>query len=238
MTLHSFQFGERFVSNSLGHLQRYGVNLTIGYDFAEYRDVLKAARPDHELGAPFDPNIHDLNKHNAFWMIGTNRDGDIMHTQAIRMLDLAGQCVSDYFLKRFSEFPPSGVDIDLNRSRYRAGPGAMRMSGNVAYHGEFWMGGAPGEYRGTGISSVLSRYGFWEAMQHYDPDHIVAFMAQAVAFKGLAERTGWMHTEPGALRWFPEGRDTPIEGFMAYLHREDLHYLLDIPLSDVIRKAA
>jgi len=46
-------------------------------------------------------------------------------------------------------------------------------------------------------------------LQHWDPDHIVAFMVKAVAYKGLAERTGWMHTEPGALNWYLRGNDSP-----------------------------
>ncbi|MEM6304871.1 MAG: hypothetical protein AAF744_09130 [Pseudomonadota bacterium] len=187
---------------------------------------------------PFDPDIHDLTGESAFWILGHNAAGEVIHTQAIRMLDIGASHVGDYFRHNFLEFPPPGVNLDLKRCRYRAGPGAMRMRGRVAYHGEFWIGGNAGAYRGTGLSCVLSRYGFWHAIQTWDPDHILAFMVKAVAFKGLAERAGWMHTEPGALRWFIQGRDAPVEGFMAYMDREDLHYLLDLPMSDLLEMAA
>lgn len=238
MTLISMQTGDRFVASSAEIFQRYGVTLRIGYDFDEYRELLKEARPDHILGAPFDPNLHTMNAENALWITGRNVEGELIHTQALRILDMGGRSVGDYFTKDFREFPPSGVNLDLERSRYRAGPGAMRMRGKTAYHGEFWIGGGKGQYRGMGLSCVLGRYGFWEAMQHWDPDNIVAFMVKAVAFKGLAERTGWMHTEPGALRWFLRGNDVPVEGFMAYMHREDLRYVLELPLADLIVKAA
>ena len=40
-------------------------------------------------------------------------------------------------------------------------------------------------------------------------------MARTVAFKGFAERMGYMHNEPGALRWYRKGSDVPMEGFLS-----------------------
>jgi hypothetical protein len=238
MLIHNMTCGERFVSSTASVLEHHGIGITLGYDFDEYRKLMGEARPDHCVGAPFDPDLHDLNDKNAFWMIGQNRHGEIMHTQTLRTLDIGQRTVGDYFLDQFRDFPPPGVPIDMQRSQYRVGPGANRMKGQVAYHGEFWIGGEPGEYRGSGLSSILSRLGFWEALQRWDLDHIVAFMAQAVAFKGLVERAGWMHTDPGALQWYLKEKDTPIDGFMAYLHREDIHFLLDLPEEQKFSKAA
>jgi hypothetical protein len=238
MTLMPLQSDARFAASSTAIFQQYGVTLEIGYDFEIYRDHLKEARPEHVLGVPYDPKLQRMTENDSLWIIGRNRAGSIVHTQALRMLDMRGLSVGDYFGQRFREFPPSGVDLDLARSRYRAGPGAARMRGQVAYHGEFWIGGADKELRGMGLSCVLGRYGFWQAIQHWDPDHIVAFMARPVAFKGLAERTGWMHTEPGALHWFLRDQEKPIEGFLAYMHRDDLRYVLDLPLADLVAQAA
>lgn len=238
MTLLTMQTGDRFVANSAEIFQRYGVTLEVGYDFEEYRSLLAEARPEHELGAPYDPNVHNMTRHNALWIVGRNLDGEIVHTQAIRMLEMQGQTVGEYFTNRFREFPPSVPGLDLQRSRFRAGPGAKRMRGSVAYHGEFWIAPGADSLRGQGMSCVLGRYGFFEAIQHWDPDHMVAFMAKGIAFKGLAERTGWMHTQPGALRWFLKDVAEPIEGFMAYMDRDDLHYVLELPLNDLVALAA
>jgi hypothetical protein len=238
MTLITMQTGDRFVAHSSEIFQRFGITLEVGYDFEEYRRLLKIARPEHELGAPYDPRVQDLTPQNAFWIVGRNLEDEIVHTQAVRMLDLTGQSVGEYFINRFREFPPSVPELDLARSRFRAGPGAKRMRGSVGYHGEFWIAPGADSLRGQGMSCVLGRYGFFEAIQHWDPDHMVAFMAKGIAFKGLAERTGWMHTQPGALRWFLKGNDVPIEGFMAYMDREDLHYVLELPLNDLVSLAA
>lgn len=238
MTLLTMQTGERFIASSSDIFNEYGLSLEVGYDFETYRNHLAVARPDHTLGAPFDPKLQNMNSDNAFWIVGRNVDGDIVHTQTLRLLQLQDMTVGEYLAANFRSFPPSDVDLDLLRSRYRAGPGARHMRGRVAYHGEFWIGGARGELRGQGVSCVLARYGFWEAIQHWDPDHIIAFILKPVAFKGLVERAGWMHTDPCALRWFERGNDIPMETFMAYMHREDLHFILELPLRELFAMAA
>jgi len=238
MSFQSIDYRERFIASRAKILGDFGINLLIGSDFSEYRHLLSKARSDHEIGAPFDPELHSLDASNAVWIMGETTDGRLVHTQALRLLEIGSGTLSDYLLSRFVDFPPSGVELDWGKCKYRPGPGAMRMGGQIAYHGEFWIDGSNEAYRGTGLSSVFSRCGYWEAMQRWDPDHIFAFMAKPVAFKGLAERAGWMHTEPGALRWVMKGHDTALEGFLAYLHRYDLEYLLDVPLNDQMAMAA
>lgn len=238
MTLYSANDDAHFMAASLDILHRNSVDLTIGSDFEEYRSLLAEGRPDHLIGAPFDPERHELDETNGIWIVGRDAEGRIMHTQALRLLDINQQPLSEYLRRGFREFPPSGLDIDFKRSRYRAGPGAHRISGSVVYHGEVWMGGAPGRYRGTGLSCVLGRYAFLVAMQKWSPDHVFGFMPKPVAFKGFAERQGYMHAEPGCLRWFIKGQAVPLEGFMVYMSNEDIRFMLDMPLRELLALAA
>ena len=121
----------------------------------------------------------------------------------------------------------------MGRSRFKAGPGAKRIAGKVCYHGEVWMGGAPGQFRGSGVSSILGRFAFLTALQQWSPDYVFGFMPKPVAHKGFVERQGYMHAEPFALRWFIKGKADPLEGFLAYMSREDLHFVLDMPEADL-----
>ncbi|WP_298919343.1 hypothetical protein [uncultured Roseobacter sp.] len=234
MTFQSMNEGAQFVATSRDILLQNQITVTIGTNFFEYRDLLEEERPQQVLGAPFDPEVHDMNAGNAFWLVAHDVDGLLMHTQASRLIDLKQKTLSGYMLKKFREFPPAIPDLDLKRSRYRASPGANRITGHVVYHGEVWMGGSPGQYRGSGLSTVLARYGLHEAMRRWDPDYIFGFMARTVAYKGFAERMGYMHNEPGALRWYRKGQDTPLEGFVSYLSNEDTRYLLEMPVVDVV----
>lgn len=238
MTLLTMNASDRFVANSTEIFQNHGVKLEVGYDFEVYRELLAEARPDHILGDPFDPNLHEMTPENALWIVGRTAEGKIMHTQAMRMLDLDGLSVGAYFTRRFREFPPSGVDLDLDRSRFRAGPSAKKMLGTCAYQGEYWIAPGNSGLRGRSLSGVLGRYAFVQAMQHWDPDHIMAFMVKATAMRGLAEQGGYMHTQPGALRWYIRGVEAPVEGFMLHMSRDDLDYVLNLPVHDFIAMAA
>ncbi|MGJ8547092.1 MAG: hypothetical protein ACSHWZ_16725 [Sulfitobacter sp.] len=234
MTTQALGHGDRFAAHSLQALADSGIELTVGHDFETYRELLREARPDHILGDPFEPRLHQMDASNALWIVGRNAKGQLMHTQAMRMIDTYGMGLADYLRNNFRAFPPSGVDLDLHRSRYRAGPGGASIEGSVCYHGEYWIGQTPREFRGTGLSSILGRYAFWEARRRWDPDYVFAFMQKSVVFKGFAARHAYMHVEPGALRWFLRGQDTPIEGYMAYMGRAEMRFVLDMPLSDFI----
>lgn len=238
MTIQGLSAEDRFSATSYDLLDRFGIKLTLGHDFEEYRQLMAQGREGHMLGAPFDPTIHTLNKHTGIWVIGRDADGTIMHTQALRMLDLEGGSLGTYLRRRFREFPPSGLDLDMARSRYTAGPGAKRISGRVVYHGEVWMGGTPGQYRGTGVSSILGRFAFLTALQTWSPDYVFGFMPKPVANKGFVTRQGYMHAEPFALRWYVKGKPDPMEGYLAYMSREDMQFVLDMPEHDLAALAA
>ncbi len=238
MTIQIIRESARFIASSRNILRLNGLDLTVGSDFEEYAEIVRRERPMQALGAPFDPNRVKLTSANSFWLVGRNSADELIHTQACRVVPLRGKNLGNYLMRSFRDYPPAVPDLDLKRSRYRATPGAHRIDGTVVYHGEVWMAPEKGMYRGSGLSTVMARSGLLEAMQKWDPDWLFGFMAQNVAFKGFAERMGYMHNEPGALRWYREGNDRPMEGFLSYLSRDELNYLLEMPVDDIVAQAA
>ena len=238
MAIQGLSVENRFEAASNDVLDRFGISLSVGHDFDTYKSHVAEARPDHAVGNPFDPDVHHLDRSNAVWVVGRDRTGRIMHTQALRLLPTGADPLSDYFRRNFREFPPSGPDIDLRRSRYRAGPGAKRLRGRIVYSGETWVGGDPGQYRGTGLSGILGRYAFLVAMRHLQPDYVVGFMTKPVAYKGFCLRMGFMHAEPFALRWVLRNEPEPIECAMVYMSDDDMRFMLDLPSTEYASIAA
>ncbi len=238
MAIHGLQAEDRFKAASADILDRFGVRLTIGTDFDQYYDLAAAARPDHRVGDPFNPEKHDMTPGKACWIVGRDREDRLMHLQVLRLLPTQQLTVGEYFRQRFHEFSPSELDIDFVRSRYRAGPGAKRMSGKIVYSGETWVGGEPGQYRGTGISSVLGRFALLTALREFSADYVVGFMTKPVAYKGFCLRMGFMHAEPMALRWFVKGKPDALEGVMVYMSDEDIRFMLDLPTTELEAMAA
>lgn len=227
-----------FIATSRDILRSHGIEITIGSNFEDYSHIIKSERKVQNLGAPFDHEKYDLVAGESFWLIGRNKNGELIHTQAAKKVHLKGKNLAGHLLHHFRDFPPPLPGVDFDRSRFRATPGAHRIEGDVVYHGEVWMAPEDGTYRGTGLSTVLARTGLLEIMRRWNPDYIYGFMLRQVAFKGFSERMGYFHNEPGALHWQIAGRDDPLEAFLTWLSEEDAKFLLDIPVEDLVKHAA
>lgn len=238
MTVQLLNEGAEFFAATHDILRAAGIRIEVGTDFVDYIKIVEKGRKAQGLGAPFDPKLHDLKEENAFWLVAYNSDGKLIHTQAAKLVAMDGMSLSEYMIGRYCEFPPPLPDIDFVRSRYRATPGSHAIRGEVVYHGDIWISQDTGEYRGVGLSSVFARYGLMLIMERWDPDYIFGFMARTVAFKGFAERMGYMHNEPGALRWYRLGNDSAMEGFLSYLSNDDVRYLFEMSLYELVQKAA
>lgn len=233
MTFAIMESGPKFRAISHDILYQNGVSVRCGTDFSAYKKMMQKERAHQMMALPFEPEVLEKDDCGAFWMIARDAMGGLIHTQAARLVDLEGKTFPEYMTKGFRAFPPPLPDLDPDRSRYRPSPGARHICGRVVYHGDVWMGGAPQQYRGTGLSTVLARMALQEMMETFSPDYIFGLMARTVACKGFAERMGYMHNEPGAVTWYREGQDAALEGYLSYLSREDTEYVLSMPLPDV-----
>jgi len=231
MSIHNTFEGAQFIATIADIVKENGITLQVGTNFTEYAEIIECERVAQPLGVPFDNRRTHIDSSNGFWIIGRDIEGELIHTQALRLIDLAGLSLSNYLVERFTDFPPVGIDLDFARSRYHPGPGARSMFGAVCYHGEFWLKDC---YRGTGISSVLARFALVSSLLKWSPDYVIGFMPRPIAFKGLAEREGYMHAEPGCLYWHRSDSEKILEGFMVWMGREDIKHILGIPLHGLV----
>lgn len=233
MALYGLKIEERFQAIAGDVFSRLGITLEIGTDFRKFEAYIREARPDHPIGDPFNPDLHDLTPETACWIVGRDSDGKIIHLHALRLLPLEGQSAGEYFRKNFHGFSPPELDIDFERSRFRACPDIQRMTGRVVYSGEVWIGGEPGQFRGTGLISYLMRFAMLTVMNVFDGDYMVGFVARPVAQKGATLRFGYMHVDPLALRWYVRGNPDPLEGVFVYMGEEDMRYTMDISSAEL-----
>ena len=232
MSIHSTFEGAQFLTQASDIAMKNGISLQVGTCFKDYADLIATQRQHQPVGQPFDDALNDFDAGSGFWIAGRNQDGALIHTQAMRILNLQGRPLSGYLAKGYLDFPPAGVDLDLEKSYYHPGPSAHKIHGTVCYHGDFWLSA---DYRGTGLANVLARFALASGLLKWSPDFIIGFMIRQVAFKGLAEREGYMHSEPGALFWHRADLDQALEAFMVWMANEDLEYLLSIPLQGMTR---
>lgn len=234
MTIHDTFAGAQYVTKIVDGAFDMGINLQVGSDFHEYSQLVADHRPEQPLGAPFDPTLQGINAENGFWIVGWARDGRLVHTQAMRLFDLGAVRLSDYLVQNFRNFPPAGLDLDMDGSSYLPGPGARRIDGTACYHGEAWLKGGDSGFRGTGLAGALARFALATAVLRWSPDHIFGFMPERHAFRGLVEREGYMHSDPGALIWRRADGADPLRGYMVWMGREDLSHLMTLPALDLV----
>ncbi len=228
--------GARYLSETANALKSQHLHIEVGDDFERYAQIVKDGRPEQPLGPPFDPTKQFLPAARGIWIIGRNSKGVLVHTQAMRLLDLYDQTLARYLSSRFGDFPPGGVGIDHDGSWFRPGPGAAKITGRAVYHGEMWLKD-DSAYRGRGLIDLLARFSFLTAMLHWQPDFLFGFMLRPIARRGLAEREGYMHCDPYCLSWKIEGRNEPLDCNMVWMALEDLRHVMHVPTKEVMEPA-
>ncbi|MEM7290247.1 MAG: hypothetical protein AAF412_07775 [Pseudomonadota bacterium] len=85
-----------------------GVHVEVGANFPSFCERLERAAERHPVNPAFDPAYCSLEADQAFWMIGTNQQGELVHTQAVKLLDLQAGTLADYFGGRIWDFRSHG----------------------------------------------------------------------------------------------------------------------------------
>lgn len=221
--------GCRFVSTIVELVAARGVVLEVGSDFSAFEKALKAQPERNVLAPKFDPQTNDLGEGSAFWILGRDPYGEVVHTQAVQVIDLEGSTLASYLEKRFCDFVPAGHRIDAGKSRYCPAPGSRAIAGRVCYHGELWLKGGPAGYRGAGMTAVLARLAMVLSLMRWSPDYVFGFMFPLAACRGLAAREGYMHTEPGSIYWAVPQQAETLEEWAVWMSREDIRHIMQIP---------
>ncbi len=226
MTITDIHVVSEFISSVLKILGENGIIIRTGSDFHEFEERLKRQPLRHSIGPKFTPQNNELCEKSGFWIIGEDRRGEIVHTQAVRTLDLEGHSLAYYMKKQYQEFIP--YPIDEQKSGYCSAPGSTGISGLVCFHGELWLKGGPNGYRGTSITALLARLAMAMSLARWSPDHIFGFMYPDAAYKGLAAREGYQHMEPRSMFFSLPGREKVHNLWIVWMNREDIRYITSI----------
>ncbi|MEL6167498.1 MAG: hypothetical protein AAFR35_02320 [Pseudomonadota bacterium] len=209
------------VSSLVQELESAGMRVEIGGDFAQYR-VHRGAQADRGAIYPmFDVASSYIDKSNGFWICGFSESNELIHTQAVRLLDLSDVTLAQHLKMHRHKYitPNTTPDPDLT---FYSGPEALEaISGRVCYHGDFWLRSRGlGGPRSQGATSVLSRIMFEIMCQCWSPDFVFALVPKQLAAKGAHLRYGYSHCEPG--KWIGPDQQVTEEDYMIWMNARDL----------------
>lgn len=217
-----------FTAAANAYINSQGIHLEVDADFRRYADHVGSARPERPIATPFCAKRHFLSQDDGFCVLGRDKEGQVVHTQAMRKIVLSEQSLSDFLSEQFHQFPLAEPEPDFSSATYVSGPGARQITGVTFYHGDFWLDDT---YRKTALSAVLSRFAQALCLLHWKPDYVFGFMPNPIAFKGLAEREGYMHSDPFSLRWSLSGQERAVECFLVWQSRHDIEHIIQGPVT-------
>lgn len=149
----------------------------------------------------FDPAF-GIGEAEAFCIIGRDRAGDVVATQAGRLYNWTDTSFHEECenLRILYDHPNRHKRSD--ESIEVTAPSAKRVRGRVVFSGAVWN---RRDFRGGLLSSLLPRIGRAYALTRWSTDYTASFMAEDVVKGGVAERVGYRNVE-----WEIRMRHTPV----------------------------
>jgi hypothetical protein len=209
------------VSGLINELKEAGMRIELGDDFSEYRIYRNSQKDRSHLYPMFDAASSYIDETNGFWICGFNQADELIHTQAVRLIDISGVSLGQHLKVHRHKYitPNTTPDPDLT---FYSGPRALRaITGRVCYHGEFWlMARGLGGPRSQGVTPLLSRIIFELIYSMWKPDYSFAFVPKQLAAKGAHLRYGFNHCENGA--WIGPDKQVTEEDYLIWMSSKDI----------------
>lgn len=225
MTAHNLFTMINNVSNLINELESAGVFLEIGGDFASYRRLRSKQTDRSDLFPMFDVASSYVDASNAFWVCGFDENNELVHTQAIRLLNLHNMSLAEHLREHRHKYITPNTSPDPDFTYFSDLPSLDRISGNVCYHGEFWIKGGKGGHRSQGFTALLSRIVFELALKLWSPDYVFGFVPMPLALKGIPVRYGYSHCEFGV--WHGPEHEVTSEESLVWMSNQDMHTFLE-----------
>jgi hypothetical protein len=213
------------VSDIIKELQVSGMRVEVGDDFSRYRNFRNSCLDRGGLFPIFDTASSFIDETNGFWICGFNEADELVHTQAVRLLDLSGISLGKHLDMHRHKYvvPDTTPDPDLT---FFEGPEALKaVTGSVGYCGDFWLRSRGlGGPRSQGATSLLSRLLFEIVQQAWKPDFVFAFVPKQLAAKGAHLRYGYSHCEPG--KWIGPDQQVTDEEYLIWMNASDIENVI------------
>ena len=209
------------LSNSLNELDHAGIHVEICDDFAKYRSYRSQQSDRGPIYPMFDVASSYIDHTNGFWVCGFNTNGELVHTQAVRLLDLTETSLATHLNIHRHKYitPDTTPDPDLT---FYSGPEALKtITGKVCYQGDFWLRASGlGGPRSQGATALLSGILLQIMISSWNPSFVFAFVPQRLAAKGAHLRYGYSHCEPG--RWVGPDQQVTEEDYFIWMGANDM----------------
>ena len=219
------------ISTIINDLNMMGITITVGSDFNEYKLIREKQENRSNIYPMFDSTCSFVDHTNGFWIVGSNQQGKVVHTQAIRLLEMSSTSLDEHLMLHRHKYITPGTTPNPDKTFFKV-PGSLEhIKGKVCYHGEFWISS---EERNQSLTQLLSRVVFDLALSTWNPDFVFGFVPLTLAYKGIPARYGYCHSEHGI--WAGPENEVTSEEALVWMSRKDLENTTSNSVVELIPK--
>src|SRR5712672_1365688 len=169
-----------------------GVTLSFG----SLQELSEANRGNSDSWRPlvpvFDEALSGVTPETVFVLIGRDKGGQVVATQAARLYDWPETSLKDE-ANSLRMFYADSVAASVRGDRCEiTAPVAEKITGRVVFSGGVWY--RP-DFRGKDLATILPRISRAYAFTRWNSDFTIGWMADAVIAGGMAERVGYTKLE-------------------------------------------
>jgi hypothetical protein len=195
-----------------------GVTLSFG----SLQDLLEANRVNSDSWRPlvpvFDEVVGGVTPETAFVLIGRDKDGEVVATQAARVYDWAETSLKDEATSlRMFYADPDAAFAREDRCEITA-PIAEKITGRVVFSGGIWY---RRDFRGKDLGTILPRIARAYAFTRWSSDFTIGMLSDGVIAGGLAGRAGYTKLEHSCIKLVASPLGEMRCG-LAWMHSDEL----------------
>jgi hypothetical protein len=168
--------------------------------FAGLQDLVAANKANADswrlLIPIFDPVLGGIRPETGFVLVGRDKDGQVVATQAARLYEWPESSLEDEATSlRMFYADPEAAFVRADRCEVTT-PVAKKITGRVVFSGAGWY---RRDFRGKGLAGILPRISRTYAFTRWNSDFTISMMSDAVIAGGMAERCGYTKVEPSCV---------------------------------------
>ncbi|MDA9488663.1 hypothetical protein [Bradyrhizobium sp. CCBAU 11361] len=200
------------------------VKLSLGFDFDEYLSITRALPTKKPTYPSFLPNRSPIESGKGYWMIGTDKNCEVVLVEAARLFDLSHSNFAAHLESLRAFYADPKIHAHPQDQCICTAPSAREITGKVAYHGDFWL---RKDFRGQGLAKIMAAVLRGISLAMWNPDFVCGLAGGWTLDKGVLAQYGNTHHEPGGATLRLVEYDIADNDLLVWLTGDELRNLVD-----------